>query len=385
MKKSTALIIVAVSSVVVLALAAVLIFSFLGKGGGDKKPAKEDSGKEIRVTNVRSIPTLAVFGRYDYGAQNLLDNNLNTCWSVNLRKAAQEGHYTGNILEGLVFTLESPEIDSVLIWNGFTQTLELFNQNAAAGGITLIDRSNGSVLGEYPITNEFRPFTFVVNKKLGACSDGSYQVQVNFGSYGINGVRRGNRYDDFCVSEIHFWTGKNPKKMWPKGSKAVYDLKGPVRFMRNYDGVTKSFTRDGFENTGKFSYSPGTMVFSYTNSGARRENVKETYDNQGFLISKYVESFTHNWTYESFNYAYDYEGNMVRLTYNKASGRGEYLQTFKDGNKASSEHWITSGGGRYMSESWHYEVLNVDKYNNWTSRKVVETGVVQERYIEYYE
>lgn len=375
MKKSVVITLISVgAAIMLLGAAAVVVVIGMQKGWFSKQKAAQVP-IENRALTVRTLAPIAVFGSFNYDAGNINDNNLNTCWSINLTRAAQQGAYHGNVLDGLEFTLESPEIGSVVIWNGFTKTTELYAQNAAATYVVLIDASNNTVLKQCELADRYGPSVISVGKRLSKCPDGKYKVMLNFGSAGNQGVRRGYRYDDFCVSEVHFWSTPNPKIQWPVGNRAAYDLKGPVRIFTNYDGTTRFFTQEGFENSGRTTYYTDHMVISSYSNG---DSITETYNSSGYLSHKLRNNI------ETFDYYYDYEGNLTSLPYNKKSGRGEYIQTFVNNNKATAEHWKYNGYDRYLAESWTFDILEVDKYNNWTSRRVVETGEIQTRTLLYY-
>jgi len=386
MKKNVAIIILAISSVVAIVSMAAIILMLVGGFNFSKKKTNKDTGEEIRVVDVRSIASLAVFGKINYDPTNLLDNKLATCWSVNLPKAGKEAHYYNNILEGVVFTLADPNLGSMVMWNGYAKTSELFIQNAAAIGVTLIDLSDKSVVAEFKIPDQYGPFVGVIDKKLGACSDGSYRVQVNFGSVRMPGVRVGNRYDDFCISEIHFWTGTKPIVRYPIGNRAIYDLRGPVRSFVDYDGKTHTFSREGFERSGEFTYSSTATVINYDNHGGIREFITETYALDGYLTSyKSERYFARDWQVNKKNYTYNSEGYVTSISYSGVDGTGEYIYGYENGQMVSMTHNVKTSTGYVPSGSPEkYEVLEVDDYGNWLSRKETGSGRVDTRTIDYY-
>lgn len=359
-----------------------LVIFLLNSGKSNRKTEKAE---ENRVITVQSLPSLAVFGYYNYSAQNLLDNNNGTCWSVNLTTAIREGRYHGNILEGLVFVLEKPQIGSFVMWNGFAKTQELYSQNAAATCVTLTDLSNGRLLGEYSVKDVLGPFVAVVDKTLEPCSDGSYRVQVNFGTPAMSGVRRGTHYDDFCISEFHFWTGKLSEIRYPVGSRAVYDVKGPVRYMKDYDGTSLIFRSDGLQHSGKITYSLNAMTLVYTEQAA---TVTETYNNDGVLISQRRDYYYYSGYRSTDNttYSYDFEGRLVSKAYSGSSGSGEYRYTYDNGYLSKVEQWVDSASGRVLAgEPQKFEVLEADSFGNWTKRRIAGTKTEQVRTIEYYQ
>ncbi len=120
----------------------------------------------------------------NYSADNLCDYNLTTAWV--------EGASGDGIGEYVEFEVaENQRIDDIVIATGYQKSDALFAKNSAPTRITI---SSGSYRETVDVKDEMGfqviPITPVV-------SNGRVRVR-------IDAVRRGSKYTDTCISELHF-------------------------------------------------------------------------------------------------------------------------------------------------------------------------------------
>ena len=145
---------------------------------------------------------------YTYYASYIDDNDLSTAWNEGV-----EGSGVGEYLE-----LDFPAgtvLAGGVIYSGFYDTEELFYQNNAP---TRLEVSSGGAaavveIGEYARTWQagFPGYAFSLEKEI--VSDGCVRVTVL-------DVRKGNKYDDTCISELHF-TDQAPAENAPQNSSST--------------------------------------------------------------------------------------------------------------------------------------------------------------------
>ena len=368
-------------------------FHQVAESGSGADPAQ--AGEEPKVNmifNARSLASIATSGSFDYSATSLTDGNVTTCWSVNLDVAAQEGHYDGRKLDGVVLTLARPQVGTVVVWNGYCKTTTLFGQNARAASIVLTDEASGEVLAEVEAEPAYAPTFIHVDRRLSKGADGSYRMRMDFGSASLPGVLSGSKYNDFCVSEVQVFTGEMEATdvVYPIGARLAYDLRGPVMscVMSN---ETLRFERDGClldVKNPKFSFSTdktvrtGKIKNPYADYG--QWDVKEIYNAYGILISRdeidseYGEGMSEAYRYNSEN----------RLARKEISGMGEdsFMEfTYEDGQvKSLRVGSYNSEGEECFVQETDYTVLEVDYFGNWTQRRNKNDNKTETRKITYY-
>lgn len=170
----------------------------------DEEEAEEEEEYHPIVelkASVRPTDHLAPQGRNTYVPQNLLDNNNNTAWVVNSSMA----NY-GHDIDLLEFDVDAKHVDYIMLTNGYAKSWNAFNNNARAGSVYISrvpwDMATSSdILYQGSLEDHMSPQRLKVSSSYDNKRP-TKKIYVRFGSDVVHGAKY---YDDFCISEIHFF------------------------------------------------------------------------------------------------------------------------------------------------------------------------------------
>ena len=163
------------------------------------KQTDEDVGfLDLKVSDT----DLKAQGGNTYVPANMLDGNPSTAWAVNLDKAS----YDSDKLYGPTFTVRCKKLSHIVIRNGYAKDDASFRNNSRASRIIFCNADNvsdenesASYLYEGIVKDTPEPQTLKVN---GNANSNIHEIQMIFP---IDGLRRGAKWNDLCISEVEFW------------------------------------------------------------------------------------------------------------------------------------------------------------------------------------
>ena len=156
----------------------------------------------LTVQNVEYWDNLKAQGGNTYVPANMLDGNPSTAWAVNLDRAS----YDSDKLYGPTFTVRCKKLSHIIIRNGYAKDETSFRNNSRASRIIFCNADNvsdenesASYLYEGIVKDTPEPQTLKVN---GNANSDIHEIQMIFP---IDGLRRGAKWNDLCISEVEFW------------------------------------------------------------------------------------------------------------------------------------------------------------------------------------
>lgn len=122
---------------------------------------------------------------YNYSAQNIIDNDITTCWS--------EGADGNGIGESITLSFNKTyEISELCLWNGLCTSEDLYYKNSRPRKITVVLSDGNSYDFECSDGWDNRKNTFSFNN----------ETKTSSMTIIIKSVYEGNKYQDTCISEI---------------------------------------------------------------------------------------------------------------------------------------------------------------------------------------
>lgn len=172
----------------------------------------------IPMTNVEG-EYMSSQGNNNYHPRNLNDNNPNTAWAIRLNKYQAEF----GIVQGPIFTLSSPSrIAGVEIYNGYGKNENSFKNNTRAAKVLVYryhpeydgetaegqmegDIEKRDIIYEGPLADSSERQFFEVSSHYDN-SEPTLMVALIFEDpTSPTGYYRGNKWNDLCISEVHFY------------------------------------------------------------------------------------------------------------------------------------------------------------------------------------
>lgn len=175
--------------------------------------------KEVENTSdneVTTTPRLLTVTKVDYSfylkpqagntyePSNMVDGNLATAWAISLDQV----NYKNGKIYGPTFTIDCMKLSHVVIRNGYCKNESSYMNNTRALKVILCNAGNvddedetASYLYEGTLEDTSEEQVLHINSDL-PCNQSIQKVQLIFPS---DGLRRGNKWDDLCVTEIEFW------------------------------------------------------------------------------------------------------------------------------------------------------------------------------------
>lgn len=158
--------------------------------------------KKLTVQNVEYRDNLKSQAGNTYEPFNMLDGNLRTAWAISLDKAS----YEGGRLYGPTFTVRCKKLSHIVLCNGYAKNDASYKNNSRAAHIIFcnVDNMSGvddesSLLYEGILKDTPEPQTLSINEKA---NKNIKQIQMIFP---VDGLRRGAKWNDLCISEVEFW------------------------------------------------------------------------------------------------------------------------------------------------------------------------------------
>ena len=210
-KKKTWLIVV-LTSVLLIFLIGGIYFLFCNSDNGNSSQQEEiyisndrvETPYKLNVINVEYWDNLNDQGNNTYVPANMLDGNPSTAWAVDLDKAS----YDCDKLYGPTFTLKCKKLSHIIIRNGYAKSKDSFKNNARASRIIFCNSANvsdedeqSSYLYEGILKDTPDEQTLKISQDI-PCNNNLTTVQMIFP---VDGLRRGVKWNDLCVSEIEFY------------------------------------------------------------------------------------------------------------------------------------------------------------------------------------
>ena len=156
----------------------------------------------LSVQNVEYWDNLKPQSGNTYEPTNMLDGNPSTAWAVNLDRAS----YDSDKLYGPTFTVRCKKLSHIVIRNGYAKDDASFRNNSRASRIIFCnadkvsdENESASYLYEGIVKDTPEPQTLKVN---GNANSDIHEIQMIFP---IDGLRRGAKWNDLCISEVEFW------------------------------------------------------------------------------------------------------------------------------------------------------------------------------------
>lgn len=133
---------------------------------------------------------------------NMLDGNLSTAWAISLDKAS----FKDGKLYGPTFSVHCKKLSHIVLCNGYAKNDASYKNNSRAAHIIFCNVDNiigedeeSSFLYEGILKDTPEPQTLSIN---GKANKNIRQIQIIFP---VDGIRRGARWNDLCISEVEFW------------------------------------------------------------------------------------------------------------------------------------------------------------------------------------
>lgn len=173
--------------------------------------AEQPSDKEVTTTPRLLTVTKVDYSFYlkpqagnTYEPSNMVDGNLATAWAISLDQV----NYKNGKIYGPTFTIDCMKLSHVVIRNGYCKNESSYMNNTRALKVILCNAGNvddedetASYLYEGTLEDTSEEQVLHINSDL-PCNQNIQKVQLIFPS---DGLRRGNKWDDLCVTEIEFW------------------------------------------------------------------------------------------------------------------------------------------------------------------------------------
>lgn len=173
--------------------------------------AEQPSNNEVTTTPRLLTVTKVDYSFYlkpqagnTYEPSNMVDGNLATAWAISLDQV----NYKNGKIYGPTFTIDCMKLSHVVIRNGYCKNESSYMNNTRALKVILCNASNvddeyetASYLYDGTLEDTSEEQVLHINSDL-PCNQNIQKVQLIFPS---DGLRRGNKWDDLCVTEIEFW------------------------------------------------------------------------------------------------------------------------------------------------------------------------------------
>lgn len=173
--------------------------------------AEQPSNNEVTTTPRLLTVTKVDYSFYlkpqagnTYEPSNMVDGNLATAWAISLDQV----NYKNGKIYGPTFTIDCMKLSHVVIRNGYCKNESSYMNNTRALKVILCNAGNvddedetASYLYEGTLEDTSEEQVLHINSDL-PCNQNIQKVQLIFPS---DGLRRGNKWDDLCVTEIEFW------------------------------------------------------------------------------------------------------------------------------------------------------------------------------------
>ncbi len=126
-----------------------------------------------------------------YGAEYLIDNNINTCWAYRIKKNIKKEK-----VKITFYLIVATNIKTISIVNGYAKSSNLYRKNARAKEIELIYKYGDKEV--YRKKYKIKDVYDIQTLKTGE------EVKVDRVELRILKVYKGNRWNDVCISEVFF-------------------------------------------------------------------------------------------------------------------------------------------------------------------------------------
>ena len=191
----------ATKAVKLVALAIVMTFSYGNVSAQSSAPVK------LKVVSASCAHCLAPQGGNTYGAWNMVDGNPATVWAVSLNDPSVRSYDDDrNCIYGPWFELQCKKLSHIIIRNGYGKSASSFANNSRASHVAFEIEANGMLEWfKTPLKDDPAPQRLNVPLKI---EDGNNIVVHLVFDYHGNGIIKGAKWNDLCISEIEFWGWK---------------------------------------------------------------------------------------------------------------------------------------------------------------------------------
>ena len=159
-----------------------------------------ETPKLLHVSNVSYSNSLSSQAGNTYEAINLCDGNNTTAWAVNLDNSAI---YDCDKLYGPIVYVKCKKLCRIVIRNGYGKNETSYKNNSRAAKITLLNFNNEEVLIEKELKDIMAPQTIEIPESKG--NSNLSAIWIIFDTEHNDGIYKGNKWNDLCISEIEFW------------------------------------------------------------------------------------------------------------------------------------------------------------------------------------
>ncbi len=169
---------------------------------GESASSQQGSPQLLTVQDVEYWNNVEPQGGNTYEPTNMLDGNPSTAWAVHLDNAS----FDSDKLYGPIFTVRCKKLSHIVLRNGYAKNDASFANNSRASRIIFCNADNvsdededASYLYEGVVKDTPAPQTLSVR---GSANQDIRQIQMIFP---VDGLRRGAKWNDLCISEVEFW------------------------------------------------------------------------------------------------------------------------------------------------------------------------------------
>lgn len=165
----------------------------------------EQSAPAPQITKLKATvkPTMHIprAGKLTYDAQNMLDGNPSTAWTVD----TYEGDNGYGEIDLLEFSLNAKELDHIMLTNGYAKSSKLHRANARAQSVAISrvpwdEALNEDIIYSGPLKDTMKPQYLKVNSNYDNTRP-TNKIYIRFPSI----IYGDKYYTDFCISEIEFY------------------------------------------------------------------------------------------------------------------------------------------------------------------------------------